>query len=98
MRDASPITHVHADAPPIFLIHGTNDRTVNIAQSDSLFKALKEAGAKDVELMRIEGAGHGVFNQHRKKTHPAMEAFFERTLGAKPRAKTPKKPAQRAPP
>lgn len=31
--------------------------------------------------MKFEGAGHGVFGQEARKTHPAMAAFFARTLG-----------------
>ena len=88
LLDASPITHVRADAPPFFLIHGTNDRTVDVAHTDNLVKALKEAGAKDVKYMQVEGAGHGVFTQNRQKTGPAMEEFFARTLMAKPPAET----------
>lgn len=77
---SSPITHVKAGAPPFLLIHGTADKTVIIKHGDSFVEALKEAGAGDVTYLRIEDSGHGVYNQHRKQTHPAMEEFFERTL------------------
>lgn len=80
MKKASPITYVAKDAPPFLLVHGTADTTVNVKHSDSFAEALKAAGAKDVEYIRIEGSGHGVFNQHSAKTGPAMEAFFKRTL------------------
>jgi len=90
MRQASPITYVTADAPPFLIIHGTADKTVPVSQSDELVKALQQAGAKDVTYMRIDGAGHGVFEQNIEKTGPAREAFFERTLKkkAEPLAKT----------
>jgi len=77
---ASPISYVHAHAPPFLLFHGTNDRLVDVSQADQFVKALKAAGAKDVAYHRYKRAGHGVFNQHRKETHPIREAFFERTL------------------
>lgn len=80
-RKASPITYVREDAPPFLIVHGTADRTVNVKQADTFVEALKKAGAKDVEYIRIEGSGHGVFGQHRSRTYPAMEKFFERTLG-----------------
>ncbi len=79
----SPITHVAKDAPPFLLIHGTADTTVDVKHGDTFVEALKAAGAKDVQYIRIEGAGHGVFGQHSGKTGPAMEAFFKRTLGGK---------------
>ncbi len=80
MRQASPQTYVSAEAPPFLIIHGTNDRTVPVSHSDELVKALREAGAKDVTYMRIEGAGHGVFGQNIEKLGPAREAFFGRHL------------------
>lgn len=54
---ASPITFVHPDAPPFLLIHGTADRFVPAAQSESLGRELKKAGA-DVELLLIDNADH----------------------------------------
>ncbi len=83
LRQASPMTYVTADAPPFLIIHGTADRTVPVSQSDELVKALRNAGAKDVTYMRIDGAGHGVFGQNIEQMGPAREAFFERTIGHK---------------
>lgn len=82
-RQASPITYVAADAPPFLLIHGTADTTVNVKHGDSFAAALKAAGAKDVTYLRIDGSGHGVFNEHAAQTGPAMAEFFKRTLGGK---------------
>jgi len=78
---SSPITYASKDAPPFLLIHGTADAGVNVKHADTLVEALKGAGAKDVNYLRIEGAGHGVFHEHSARTGPAMEAFFKRTLG-----------------
>lgn len=79
-RKASPVTYVRKEAPPILLFHGTKDGTVNVKHSDTFVKALEAAGASDVTYLRIEGAGHGVFGQHKARTGPAMEKFFARTL------------------
>lgn len=76
----SPITYVHADAPPFLVIHGTGDRTVPIKHGDTFVEALKKAKAKSVEYIRIDDAGHGVFGQHSQQTHPAMEKFFAEHL------------------
>ena len=56
-RAASPVSYVHADAPPFLLIHGTADRFVPAAQSISLAGALEGAGAA-VELLLLDGADH----------------------------------------
>jgi acetyl esterase/lipase len=79
-KAASPFHHVRKDAPPLLLFHGTKDKTVNVKHSDVLVEALKKEGVKEVTYLRIGGAGHGVFNQHKEKTAPAMEKFFSRIL------------------
>jgi acetyl esterase/lipase len=56
-RQASPVTHARADAPPILLLHGTVDDMVPAAQSVRLAEALGRAGAA-VELELVPGATH----------------------------------------
>jgi acetyl esterase/lipase len=56
-RQASPLTHVHAGAPPILLMHGEDDDLVPAAQSVRLAEALRTAGAP-VELHLVPGARH----------------------------------------
>lgn len=82
-RKVSPITYVSDKAPPFLVVHGTGDKTVDIKHGDTFVKALQDAGAKNVEYIRIDDAGHGVFGQHAKQTHPAMEKFFATHLGGK---------------
>ena len=80
-KAASPITYVHADAPPFLLFHGTADTTVNVDQSVRFAEALREAGAKDVTYKEYDGEGHGVFGSRSRETHRLMEGFFDRTIG-----------------
>jgi len=56
-RAASPVSYVHAGAPPFLLIHGTADRFVPVAQSAGLADALEGAGAA-VELLLMADADH----------------------------------------
>ena len=56
-REASPVAHASAGAPPILLMHGAADDMVPAAQSVRLAEALAGAGA-DVELELVPGAGH----------------------------------------
>jgi acetyl esterase/lipase len=72
-RKASPVTYARADAPPFLLIHGTADKTVPFEQAERLMTALKAAGARDVTLLRYEGAGHNVFRERSAETEPAMD-------------------------
>jgi acetyl esterase/lipase len=56
-RQASPVTHASADAPPVLLMHGAADDIVPPAQSVRLAEALRAAGAA-VELELVPGATH----------------------------------------
>jgi acetyl esterase/lipase len=79
---ASPISYVSRSAPPFFLAHGTADRFVPPAQSESLAAALEGAGAA-VELLLIEDADHmWILPDHSQaaaeKAMGATVAFFLR--------------------
>lgn len=75
-RAASPLTYVSPDASPFLIVHGTADATVPLAQAESLFAALKKAGA-DATFVRIEGGGHGIGGD---EVHARVKAFFEKHL------------------
>jgi acetyl esterase/lipase len=57
-RDASPVTHVSRDDPPMLLMHGDADTIVPIKQSEIMEAALKQAGVA-VRLIRVPGGAHG---------------------------------------
>ena len=57
-REASPISHVTADDPPVLLMHGEADQIVPIGQSEKMEAALRSAGIP-VEFLRIPGGTHG---------------------------------------
>lgn len=52
-----PVTFVRADAPPILLIHGTEDTVVRIRNSNSLYAKQKAAGG-DITLRAQAGGSH----------------------------------------
>jgi acetyl esterase/lipase len=56
-REASPVTHASAAAPPVLLMHGAADDMVPPAQSIRLAEALTGVGAT-VELELVPGATH----------------------------------------
>jgi acetyl esterase/lipase len=57
-REASPVTHVSSDDPPMLLLHGDEDPMVPFEQSEIMEQALKKAGV-EVKLLRVAGGGHG---------------------------------------
>jgi acetyl esterase/lipase len=56
--EASPVSHVSPDDPPVLLMHGDADIVVPFDQSEKLLDALKRAGVT-CELLRVPGGGHG---------------------------------------
>ena len=59
-RIASVTEHISAEAPfpPVLVVHGTKDRTVNCELSAELHERLRACG-HDSELVLVEGADHG---------------------------------------
>ena len=56
-RLASPVTHIAKNSPPVLILHGDKDTTVDLRQSQDLAAALAKAGVPH-ELVVVEGAGH----------------------------------------
>lgn len=55
---ASPVTHVHAGAPPVLTIHGKRDKGVDYHQAIELATALDRVGAPN-RLIMPPDLGHG---------------------------------------
>jgi len=72
LASASPVTHVHPDAPPFMIVHGDKDDVVFVDQAYALHAALVAAGVP-VELVILKNAGHG-FEPVGGTPSPSMEA------------------------
>jgi len=59
VRKANPFTYVDPKDPPVLIIHGEEDHTVIIGQSELLYEALKTAGV-ETKLVRVKNGGHGL--------------------------------------
>jgi pectinesterase len=57
----SPVTHVDKDSAPTLLMHGDDDRTVPMQQSELLLEKYKQAGVT-ADLVKILGAPHAFWN------------------------------------
>ncbi|NBQ59169.1 MAG: alpha/beta hydrolase [Opitutaceae bacterium] len=85
---ASPVSHVAKNAPPVLIIHGLIDGTVDIGQSWSLAGALVRKGVEH-EFILVEGAGHTFdFEFWNKKSlsrdlRPVALAFLNKHLAAR---------------
>ncbi len=77
VREASPITYVTKDDPPILILHGTKDPLVPYQQSVAFAAALRKAGVT-VTLQKIENGEHGGFNN--EEVNGRTRAFLQKYL------------------
>lgn len=78
-RNASPITHVSADAPPFFVLHGRNDSLVPVEQARSFTARLRQVSRNPVVYAELSCAQHGfdIFGSARAAhTAVAVEQFL----------------------
>ena len=75
----SPLPWVTPHAAPTLLIHGTEDKYVAYEQAIWMRDRLKLCDV-EVELLTLEGAGHGFKGDDAKRTDAAMLEFFKSHL------------------
>ncbi len=83
-RAASPLTHVSAAFPPVFLLHGGADRVVPTSSSVVMYEALRVAGV-DADLHIFAGQNHGFdhVDVFREVVAKEVSLFFRRTVAQK---------------
>lgn len=67
------------DIPPVLIIHGTKDRTVNTAGSTDLYLKLKECG-NEASYILIKGADHGGAEFTSPAVLKELDAFIKHVL------------------
>ena len=75
-KRASPINYVTKDNPPFLIIHGSQDKTVPINQSELIYEALTKKKVP-VTFHTVLGAGHGFSNPEVDKM---VDDFFDAIL------------------
>ena len=81
---ASPTWRVHADAPPMFVLHGTGDAIVVPAQSQAFVIRLRAVSRAPVVHAELARAQHGfdlVPTARTLVTVRAVAAFLEAVMG-----------------
>ena len=80
MRENSIINHVEKVKRPILLIHGALDTRVRIAQSETLYSALDNAG-KEVKYVELDFGSHFLDREpNRIKAFSEIETFLDKHL------------------
>lgn len=77
-RAVSPVHQAARVTAPVLLLHGAEDRTVDIAQSNRMAKALRQAG-KSVEVVKDAEGIHGLPEEKsRRNLYTKVAAFLAR--------------------
>lgn len=71
---ASPVSHVGPDAPPFFVIHGTNDSLVPLEQARAFVAALRQRSRQPVAYAELPGAQHAYEVLPSVRTHATVHA------------------------
>lgn len=79
VKQSGAMTHVHKDAPPHLLLHGTEDDIVPFDQAQRLHDALVALGVEST-LVAFEGEDHGMYGYTVEVWQHVM-TFFKRHLG-----------------
>jgi acetyl esterase/lipase len=80
---SSPLNWVTPSAAPTLILHGTDDKYVAHEQGLWMRDRLKSCGVH-VEMLTLEGAGHGFKGTDAEKAEAAMFAFFDNELKNSP--------------
>jgi len=78
-QQSSPINYVSTHSAPTLILHGGNDKIVNVSQSKSLKAKLDRAGVKD-ELVIYPGKSHGWYGATLSDSFDKIEAFLKQNL------------------
>jgi acetyl esterase/lipase len=76
---ASPFRYLSADDAPVFIAHGTADRTVSSGRSELLYSALRSAGV-EATLEMVRGARHDFAQVHTTRVDSLVRSFLDRHL------------------
>jgi len=71
---ASPVSHVRADAPPFFVIHGTHDSLALVENARTFVDALREVAREPVLYAELPGAQHAFEVFHSVRTGHTINA------------------------
>jgi acetyl esterase/lipase len=73
-EQASPISHVGSHAPPFFVLHGTNDSLVPLAQPRAFVGELRKSSQQPVVYAELPGAQHAFETMPSVRTHATIRA------------------------
>ncbi len=79
-RQASPVFHVDARSPPLFLLHGDQDTQMPVNQALEL-QSVYEGAGRPVEVLFLHGVGHDGGPFFRDRPMERVVTFLQRHIG-----------------
>ena len=80
LKERSPLFHASRIKAPVLLLQGTEDKVVPPDQASDMERIIRENGG-DVELVMMEGEGHGFrMSENIKKATLYEEEWWVKTL------------------
>ena len=73
---ATPIKYIDIGDPPVLIIHGLEDHSVPVSQSELLYQVLLEIGV-EVILKRVPGFGHAYLTPENQVAPELLEPTLE---------------------
>ena len=75
--DVSPLSHVIADAPPIYVLQGTHDSLVWVEEARNFVSALQEVATNPVAYAELPGAQHAFEIFHSVRTDHTVNSVAD---------------------
>lgn len=78
-REASPVSYVRKDSPPVFIYHGTTDTLVSVEHPKAFISSLEKYNVKH-EVYWIEGRSHVLTHLFSAEAIPKAIDFLDKNL------------------
>jgi acetyl esterase/lipase len=75
--DGSPISHVSADAPPMYVIHGSHDSLVWVEEARTFVAALQDVATQPVAYAELPGGQHAFEIFHSVRTDHTVNSVAD---------------------
>ena len=79
-QKVSPITYVHKEQVPIFMLHGAADRLVPAFNYENFERQCAQLGVKNFKLHIDPEGGHMFFFKKRREMQPQVDRFLNNNL------------------
>ena len=81
LKMQNPLTHISANTPPIYMLHGTSDNLVPWQQSEIMVNKVNSFVANKAKFNKVSGRSHADFEDANAATTVEILKFLDNALG-----------------